>query len=342
MAGKYEVDYNDSRLVNVRNEQAQKESEIKNRYDSLANESKIYYDKQIENSKNWANKQTEIQNNSLNQTLNEINQTKEQTEKDYQREQKAAYVDYMKQINPYSARAEELAANGLINSGFNENERINKYLAMQNRYTSARESLNKALINVNNSIVQARNANDARIAEIAEKAMDEQLSLSLQAFNYRSTLMQEKEQRIAENTDRYNSQYQNVLAQINQEIENQKWWDNFNYEREQREKEYNLKMQELEMKKRESQKQIEYITAQINALNRKSSSSSSSGSSSSSKKSVSSSGTSAQNKRYSTLSSLITKMSGLSGRALIYNDYDSGKITKEQAEALYEVAKKRI
>ena len=53
MAGKYEVDYNDSRLVSVKNEQAQKESEIKNRYDTLANESKIYYDKQIENSKNF-------------------------------------------------------------------------------------------------------------------------------------------------------------------------------------------------------------------------------------------------------------------------------------------------
>lgn len=339
MAGKYEVDYNDSRLVGVRNEQAQKESEIKNRYDTLANESKIYYDNQIENSKNWANKQTEIQNNSLNQTLNEINQTKEQTEKDYLREQKAAYADYMKQINPYSARAEELAANGLINSGFNENERTNKYLAMQNRYTSARESLNKALINVNNSIIQARNANDARIAEIAEKAMDEQLSLSLQAFNYRSTLMQEKEQRIAENTDRYNNQYKDVLAQINQEIENQKWWDNFNYEKEQREKEFNLKMQELALKKREAEKQMEYISAQIRALNSKSSSSSSS---SSSKKSVEKSGTAAQNKLYSSLLSSVPKMSGMSGRSVVHNAYESGKITLEQAEKLYSIARNRI
>lgn len=333
MAGKYEVDYNDSRLVSVKNEQAQKESEIKNRYDTLANESKIYYDKQIENSKNWAEKQTELQNNSLNQTLTEIQQNKDQTEKDYMKEQKGAYADYQKQINPYSVRAEQMAANGLSNSGFSENERINKYLAYQNRYTSAREDLNKALININNSIVQARNANDARIAEIAEKAMDEQLSLSLQAFNYRSTLMQEKEQRIAENTDRYNSQYQNVLAQINQEIENQKWWDNFNYEREQREKEFNLKMQELALKKREAEKQMEYITAQINALNKKSSTSS---------KNFSSSGTSAQNKLYRSLLSSVSKMSGISGRNLIASKYNSGQITKEQAEKLYSIAQNRI
>ena len=338
MAGKYEVDYNDSRLVSVKNEQAQKESEIKNRYDTLANESKIYYDKQIENSKNWAEKQTELQNNSLNQTLTEIQQNKDQTEKEYMKEQKGAYADYQKQINPYSVRAEQMAANGLSNSGFSENERINKYLAYQNRYTSAREDLNKALININNSIVQARNANDARIAEIAEKAMDEQLSLSLQAFNYRSTLMQEKEQRIAENTDRYNSQYQNVLAQINQEIENQKWWDNFNYEREQREKEFNLKMQELALKKREAEKQMEYITAQINALNKKSSSSGSSSRS----KNFSSSGTSAQNKMYNSLLSSVTKMTRLSGQSAIYSAYDSGKITKEQAEKLYSVVKRRF
>lgn len=333
MAGKYEVDYNDSRLVSVKNEQAQKESEIKNRYDTLENESKIYYDKQIENSKNWAEKQTELQNNSLNQTLTEIQQNKDQTEKDYMKEQKGAYADYQKQINPYSVRAEQMAANGLSNSGFSENERINKYLAYQNRYTSAREDLNKALININNSIVQARNANDARIAEIAEKAMDEQLSLSLQAFNYRSTLMQEKEQRIAENTDRYNSQYQNVLAQINQEIENQKWWDNFNYEREQREKEFNLKMQELALKKREAEKQMEYITAQINALNKKSSTSS---------KNFSSSGTSAQNKLYRSLLSSVSKMSGISGRNLIASKYNSGQITKEQAEKLHSIAQNRI
>lgn len=333
MAGKYEVDYNDSRLVSVKNEQAQKESEIKNRYDTLANESKIYYDKQIENSKNWAEKQTELQNNSLNQTLTEIQQNKDQTEKNYMKEQKGAYADYQKQINPYSVRAEQMAANGLSNSGFSENERINKYLAYQNRYTSAREDLNKALININNSIVQARNANDARIAEIAEKSMDEQLSLSLQAFNYRSTLMQEKEQRIAENTDRYNSQYQNVLAQINQEIENQKWWDNFNYEREQNEKEYNLKMQEFALKKREAEKQMEYITAQINALNKKSSSSS---------KNFSSSGTSAQNKLYRSLLSSVSKMSGISGRNLIASKYNSGQITKEQAEKLYSIAQNRI
>lgn len=333
MAGKYEVDYNDSRLVSVKNEQAQKESEIKNRYDTLANESKIYYDKQIENSKNWAEKQTELQNNSLNQTLTEIQQNKEQTEKDYMKEQKGAYADYQKQINPYSVRAEQMAANGLSNSGFSENERINKYLAYQNRYTSAREDLNKALININNSIVQARNANDARIAEIAEKAMDEQLSLSLQAFNYRSSLMQEKEQRLAENTDRYNNQYQNVLTQINQEIENQKWWDNFNYEREQNEKEYNLKMQEFALKKREAEKQMEYITAQINALNKKSSTSS---------KNFSSSGTSAQNKLYRSLLSSVSKMSGISGRNLIASKYNSGQITKEQAEKLYSIAQNRI
>lgn len=333
MAGKYEVDYNDSRLVSVKNEQAQKESEIKNRYDTLANESKIYYDKQIENSKNWAEKQTELQNNSLNQTLTEIQQNKEQTEKDYMKEQKGAYADYQKQINPYSVRAEQMAANGLSNSGFSENERINKYLAYQNRYTSAREDLNKALININNSIVQARNANDARIAEIAEKAMDEQLSLSLQAFNYRSSLMQEKEQRLAENTDRYNNQYQNVLTQINQEIENQKWWDNFNYEREQNEKEYNLKMQEFALKKREAEKQMEYITAQINALNKKSPTSS---------KNFSSSGTSAQNKLYRSLLSSVSKMSGISGRNLIASKYNSGQITKEQAEKLYSIAQNRI
>ena len=132
------------------------------------------------------------------------------------------------------------------------------------------------------------------------------------------------------------------MAQINQEIENQKWWDNFNYEREQREKEFNLKMQELALKKREAEKQMEYITAQINALNRKSSSSSSSSRSSSSKKSVSNSGTSAQNKLYSSLLSSVSKMTGISGRNLIASKYNSGQITKEQAEKLYSIVQNRI
>lgn len=335
MAGQYEVDYNDSRLTAVKNEQATKEQEIKQRYDDLINNTDNYYNNLINNSKEWAEKQTNIQNEQTEQTIKEINQQQEQTQNDYMKEQKASYADYQKQSNAYGVQAEQIAASGLRNSGYTETSLVNMYTAYQNRVASARESLNKAVLNFQNSIAQAKLANNAKIAEIAESAIEQQLNLSLQNFQYKNTLIEAKETQIASNTDRYNNQYQQVLAQINQEIENRKWEAEQAAEQERWNKEYAMEKEKIALQRQELQKNMEYINAQIANLNAKTAAAKSSNSGTVSF-------TSSNNKNsYNSVLSMAKRQAQMPGlgkataRATIATAYQNGKITKDQANSLF-------
>ena len=94
------VDYNDQRLLDVKNEQAQQEANINQTYENMINNSNQFYQDQINASKEYAEKQSELQQQNTDFAIEKINQEKEQTQKDYTKEQKASYSDYQKQINP--------------------------------------------------------------------------------------------------------------------------------------------------------------------------------------------------------------------------------------------------
>jgi hypothetical protein len=72
-------------------------------------------------------------------------------------------------------------------------------------------------LNYNNSIKDARLQNNSALAEIAYKALQQQLELSLQGFQYKNQLLIEKANKKTEVENNYYNRYQNVLAQINQE-----------------------------------------------------------------------------------------------------------------------------
>ena len=82
---------------------------------------------------------------------------------------------------------------------------------------SARESYNQAILNYDNSIKEAQLANNSALAKIAYEALQQQLELSLQGFQYKNTLLLQKLDAVNETKDRYYQRYQNVLQQINTE-----------------------------------------------------------------------------------------------------------------------------
>lgn len=214
------VDYNDSRLTDIKNEQAQKEADINKTYDNMINESNKFYQDQINASKEWADKQSQLQQQNTDFAIEKINQEKDKAEKDYTKEQKASYVDYQKQSNKYGVNAEQMAASGLSNSGYSESSNVSMYNTYQNRVATARESFNQAVLNYNNSIKEAQLANNSALAEISYNALQQQLQLSLEGFQYKNSLLEAKTNQINTNNSRYDTKYQNVLAQINQEIAN--------------------------------------------------------------------------------------------------------------------------
>ena len=91
------------------------------------------------------------------------------------------------------------------------------YNTYQNRVAVARQSFELAKQNYDNAITDARLQNNSVLAEIAYNAYQQQLELSLQGFQYKNQLLTESANKKLEINRNYDSKYQDVLNQINEE-----------------------------------------------------------------------------------------------------------------------------
>jgi hypothetical protein len=183
----------------------------------MINISDQYYQDQIDAANDWAETQKKNQQAQTDFAIEQIEQQKAQAQKDYTKEQSGAYVDWQKQSNQYGANAEAMAAQGMANTGYAESSQVSMFNTYQNRITAARESYNLAVMNYNNAIKDARLQNNSRLAEIAYEALQAQLELSLQGFQYKNELIREKTNQKRAVEDTYYGRYQDVLKQINTE-----------------------------------------------------------------------------------------------------------------------------
>lgn len=213
----YEINYNDPRFKEVESDKKVALSDLEKTYAGMINESDKYYQAQIDASKEWANTQKELQQEQTDFAIEQIEQQKDQANKDYTREQSGAYVDWQKESNRYGANAEQMAAQGLASTGYSESSQVSMYNTYQNRVATARESYAKALLNYDNAIKDARLQNNSVLAEIAYQALQQQLELSLQGFQYKNQLVLDKANKKTELENTYHSRYQDVLNQINTE-----------------------------------------------------------------------------------------------------------------------------
>ena len=240
--GKLTVDPNDSRLTSVEAERQKAISGNNNTFNDMINESNKSYSNMIDSTQKYYDninstlqqsyeKQKEAQDAQTQATVDQINTQKERAERDYQKEQRGAYTDYQNQVNPYGVQAEQMASNGLNNSGYSESSRVSMYNSYQNRVATARQSLQDALVDYNAQIVSAKNANNTALAELWSNVYLKIAENALSGFQYKNQLEQSRlntvqtitQNKISnENTlqSRYDTRYQNMLSQINQEISN--------------------------------------------------------------------------------------------------------------------------
>lgn len=217
MATNYDINYDDKRFTQVQADKQQALTDVENTYSGMIGETDKYYQAQIDASKEWANTQQQLQQENTDFTIEQIEQQKGQANKDYLKEQAGAYVDWQKQSNQYGANAEQMAASGLTNTGFSESSQVSMYNTYQNRVAMARESYNKAVLNYNNSIKEAQLQNNSKLAEIAYNALQQELELSLQGFQYKNQLIIEQANKKMEVDNTYYNRYQDVLNQMNTE-----------------------------------------------------------------------------------------------------------------------------
>lgn len=276
------VDYNDKRLTSVKADEQVALTENEKLYNGMINNSDRYYQQQIDASKQWAETQKKNQQAQTDFAIEKIEQEKAQAKKDYTKEQSGAYVDWQKQSNQYGAVAEQQAAQGLANTGYSESSQVSMYNTYQNRITAARESYNLAVLNYNNAIKDARLQNNSVLAEIAYKAQQQQLELSLQGFQYKNQLLTEKADKALSLKSFYNTKYQNVLDQINTEnalAEQQRQYnETLKFQKEQAAQDNAIKQAQLALQREQFNWQKSQAAASSASVKKSSSSRKSSGS----------------------------------------------------------------
>lgn len=124
--------------------------------------------------------------------IQKIEQNKELAQKDYQKEQRGAYVDWKKQSDPYGVHAEQMAANGLTNTGYAESSQVAMYTAYQNRIATAREAYTRAVVSYDTAIAEAKATNSVALAEIASKALEQSLNIAVRFAMQNNSLLVQK------------------------------------------------------------------------------------------------------------------------------------------------------
>jgi hypothetical protein len=237
----YDINYDDQRFKEVESDKKAAISEMEKTYSGMINQSDGYYQAQIDASKQWEKEQTKNQQAQTDFAIQKIEQEKEQTKKDYLKEQSGAYADWQKQSNQYGANAEAMASQGMQNTGYSESSQVSMYNTYQNRVATARESYNRAVLDFNNSITEARLQNNSILAQIAYEANKQRLELSLQSFQYKNQLVLEQAKRKTELDQIYHDRWQDVLAQMNTENALAEEMRQFNEQMAEQQRQFNYK-----------------------------------------------------------------------------------------------------
>lgn len=256
----YDINYDDPRFAQVESAKGDALSELENTYTGIIGEADKYYQAQIDASKEWEKTQTDLQNQQTEFNIEQIEQQKEQSHKDYVKEQSGAYVDWRKQSNQYGTEAEKMASAGLANTGFSESSQVSMYNTYQNRVATARDVYNRAVLNYDNAIKDARIQNNAALAEIAYQSLQTQLELSLQGFQYKNNLILEQANKKTELENTYYNRYLDVLNQINHEnaMAEEIRQYNQNYELNMKQYEEGIRQFEIEMERLKKKDADEY------------------------------------------------------------------------------------
>lgn len=213
------VDYNDERFQKVNQEQAQELSNVTQTYDNLINQSNmIYKDAQARLDQN-AQEQKALAQEGTDLALKQVEQEKEWARQDYEREQRGAYADYQKQANTYGVNNENLAASGLLNTGYSESSRIAMWNSYQNRYAVARQTFERGQQQYNQSMAEIKQTGNSNLMKIASDTLQQSLQLALDGFQNQNKLIQTQLSAQNDVKDRYYSRWQDTLKQINTENE---------------------------------------------------------------------------------------------------------------------------
>lgn len=191
-------------------------------------------EKQNQNLQEQQKVSNEIIDTGLQKTQNEVNKQKEEYERDANKTAKALYTDYRKQSNPYGAMSEQLASQGLANSGYAESTQTSMYNTYQKNVTELENKTRQLKADADFQMNQAYLDADIQKAQNTLSIYKQQSELAITEYNlryqkHRDDIADQQFERQMQMQERQNAQAQS------------------NWERE-----YQLSLQQLEASRRSS------------------------------------------------------------------------------------------
>lgn len=175
-------------------------------------------------------KQTDLINQQTQMQVDELNREKEKLNKETQKTTSGLYSSWQKQANQYGAGMEQLAQQGLANSGYAESTKTALYNTYQKSVTDTLNNANELKADYDFKIQQARQNGSVQQAQAALDLYSQRLQLLTQNYELRQNreqyLYQQERDRVAD------KQWQKSFdEQVRQnELENQWRQKEFDYQ----------------------------------------------------------------------------------------------------------------
>ena len=217
-------------------------------------------------------KQTDLINQQTQMQVDELNREKEKLDKETSKTTQGLYSSWQKQANQYGAGMEQLAQQGLGNSGYAESTRTSLYNAYQKSVTDTLNNSRELKADYDFKITQARQNGSVQQAQAALDLYSQRLQLLTQNYELR------------QNREQY------LYQQERDRVADQQWQKSFDEQVRQNEIENQYRQQEFEYQKQRDAVADRQWQEQFNLSKKKSSSGSSSSKKKSSSKSSSGSG----------------------------------------------------
>ncbi len=208
------IDLEDERFEEVESGRKTDISRIETAYKSAADSADAFYKTQAASYKAHAEEEADIIDSETEAAVDEIKSAKAAAKDAFTDESKAAYADYKGKSAAHGVNAEKTAAMGLTGTGYSESSDVAMYNSYQTRVARARESYSTAVTNFDNAIKDARLAGSAKKAEIAYRALEEQLAVALEGFKYKEELLLTAQDKKTEINDTAHNRWMDVYSQL--------------------------------------------------------------------------------------------------------------------------------
>ena len=211
----------DERLSVINQQKQEAINQSNNMYEGVLTDNENIYNQQLD----YANQYEQTQNEALDKQLafqqEQIEKQKQEAQQIKETEAKKAKNDYTSFVNPYGYQAEQMASQGLTNSGVSETAKLGGWNTYQNRLATANKAMQDAFTEYDNAINEARLNNDVQKAQNALNKLQMQLEYAQNYYSNKSTISQNQlsnnQALDSDYYNRYQTEYNNIQAEKERE-----------------------------------------------------------------------------------------------------------------------------